>query len=294
MDRFTIMKSFVSVVEANSFSTAARALRLSRALVSRHIADLEEQVGTRLLNRTTRSVTLTAAGTSHYQFCRRILHDLLVEEEELRGMRERAEGPLAIVSPKWIGSLDLGDAIASFAAQHPLIKVKLDLGGVSDRTHEFLGSGYEIAFQTKYLRDSSVMVKKMATLNFVLCAAPSYLARARRPAEPRDLIEHQCLVHANEPIWHFAHEEETIRIKPEHVAFCSNTFLVLQKAALRGMGIAMLPLRSIRRELEAGELEILLPSFQMPDRPLYAVYAPGGLRIRKIQCFIDFVAQWYA
>ncbi|VCU70421.1 HTH-type transcriptional regulator DmlR [Pigmentiphaga humi] len=293
MDRFTVMKSFVSVVETSSFSVAARALGLSRALVSRHIADLEQQVGARLLNRTTRSVTLTEAGISHFDFCQRILAEIKEEEESLRGLRERPEGALGIVSPKWIGSLDLGDAIASFAAEYPLIKVRLELGGMSDRTHEFLSSGYEIAFQTKYLRDSSVMVKKMATLQFVVCASPAYLARSRRPMEPRDLLEHKCLVHTNDPIWHFTTEEEKLRIKVENVAFSSNTFLVLQKAAVQGLGIAMLPLRSALRELREGELEIVLPGFKVPDRPLYAIYAPGAHRIRKIQCFLDFIYNWY-
>lgn len=293
MDRLTVMKSFVHVVDSESFSAAARNLQLSRALVSRHIADLEQQVGARLLNRTTRAVTLTEAGIGHYEFCRRILNELATEEESLKRLTGRPEGQLNIIAPKWIGCLDLGDAIAAFAAEHPLIKVKLDLGGVSDRTHEFLSSGFEIAFQTNYLRDSSVMVKKMASMQFVVCAAPGYLARHRRPIEPRDLVEHKCLVHANEPIWHFNLEEEQMRIKPEDVAFASNTFLVLMKAAVRGMGVAMLPLRSIRRELQSGELELLLPAYTVQDRPLYAVYAPGAHRIRKIQCFLEYMSHWY-
>lgn len=293
MDRMTTMRSFVSVAETRSFSTAARTLGLSRALVSRHIADLEQQLGTRLLNRTTRSVTLTEAGISHFEFCRRILDEIKTEEESLRGLRERPEGSLSVISPKWIGSLDLGDAIASFASEHPLIRVKLELGGLSERTHEFLSSGYEIAFQTKYLRDSSVMIKKIATLRFVVCASPAYLARAGRPSEPSDLVQHRCLVHTNDPIWHFMHEEEKLHVKPVDIAFSSNTFLVLQKAAVRGMGLALLPLRSVLREVQTGELEVVLRNFSVPDRPLYAVYAPGGYRVRKIQTFLDFVANWY-
>jgi DNA-binding transcriptional LysR family regulator len=287
------MKSFIHVVDSESFSVAARNLRLSRALVSRHIADLEQQLGARLLNRTTRAVTLTEAGIGHYEFCRRILNELTLEEESLRKHTELPEGHLNIVAPKWIGSMDLGDAILSFAAEHPLIKINLDLGGVSDRTHEFLSSGFEIAFQTNYLRDSSVMVKKMAMMQYVICAAPSYLAKTRRPIEPRDLVKQKCLMLVNEPIWHFNFEEEMLRIKPEDVVFTSNTFLLLLKAALNGMGVALLPLRAIRRELQRGELEVLLPNYSVPDRPLYAVYAPGMQRVRKTQCFLEFMSQWY-
>lgn len=293
MDRLTTMRSFVAVVDSSSFSTAARTLGLSRALISRHIADLEEQLGTRLLNRTTRAVTLTEAGAGHIQFCRHLLAELQEEEDKLRGLRERPEGSLSVVSPKWIGSLDLGDAVASFAAEHPLIQVKLELGGLSERTHEFLSSGYEIAFQTKTMRDSSVMVKKIATLQFVVCASPGYLQRTMRPTDPSDLARHRCLVHTQDPIWHLTNQDERIHVKPQTVAFSSNTYLVLQKAAVRGMGIAVLPVRSVLRELEQRELEIILPGFTVPDRPLYAVYAPGAYRVRKIQCFIDFIGQWY-
>lgn len=281
------------MVDSASFSTAARSLGLSRALISRHIADLEEQLGTRLLNRTTRAVTLTESGASHFEFCRRILSELKCEEDKLRGLRERPEGSLSVISPKWIGSLDLGDAIASFAAENPLIQVRLELGGLSERTHEFLSSGFEIAFQTKYLRDSSVMVKKIATLEFVACASPGYLARARRPFDPAELADHRCLVHTQDPIWHFAAEDERMHVKPQHVAFSSNTYLVLQKAAVRGMGIAVLPVRSVVGELERRELEVILPGYRVPERPLYAVYGPGAHKVRKVQCFLDFIGQWY-
>ena len=293
MDRIAIMKSFVSVAETSSFADAATALGLSRALVSRHIAELELQLGARLLNRTTRAVALTEAGLAHVAFCRNILLQFKQEEESLRDLRERPEGYLPVVAPKWIGTLDLGDAIASFAAHHPMIKVKLEIGGISERTHEFLSAGFEIAFQTKNLRDSSLMIKKIATLEFVLCAAPSYLARAGRPTDPAELVRHQCLVHTNDLVWHFCHEAETVHVKPTEVAFSSNTYLVLQKAALRGMGITLLPVRSAQRDIEAGDLVPLLPAFQIPERPLYAVYAPGGYRVRRIQCFLDFIAEWY-
>jgi DNA-binding transcriptional LysR family regulator len=293
MDRLAIMKSFVYVAETSSFAGAAAGLGLSRALVSRHVAELEQQLGAPLLNRTTRAVTLTEAGSSHLVFCRQILAQFKEEEESVRGLRERPGGSLSVVSPKWIGSLDLGDAIAAFAAQYPMIKVKLELGSISERTHEFLSSGFDIAFQTRNLRDSSLMVRRIATLQFVLCAAPGYLQRAGRPTDPADLARHQCLLHLNDVTWQFVHAEETVSVKPADVSFESNTFLVLQKAAVQGMGIALLPLRSVQREIAAGELVPLLPAFRIPDRPLYAIYAPGGYRVRRIQCFLDFIAQWY-
>ena len=120
MDRFTIMKSFTAVARCGSFATAARSLSISRALVSRHIADLEKQVGIRLLNRTTRSVTLTEPGITYLEFCRRILAEIADQDAQMSGMKENAEGNLSVASPKWIGSLDLGDAVA---AGQPLYSV---------------------------------------------------------------------------------------------------------------------------------------------------------------------------
>ena len=293
VDRFAIMKSFVGVVDAGSFASAAAALGLSRALVSRHVGELELQLGAHLPDRHARAVTLTEAGSVHLDFCRQILAQFQAQEETLCGLRERPEGALSIISPKWIGSLDLGDAIAAFAARHPAIKVRLELGGMAERTHDLLGNGFDIAFRTMNLRDSSLLVRKIATLQFVLCAAPHYLSRAGQPATPAELLRHQCLLHTGDPIWHFRHDEEALHIKPTEVSFSSNTFVVLQKAAVSGMGVALLPLRSVQRELARRELVPLMPAFHVLDRPLFAVHSGSSSRMRRIRCFLDFIADWY-
>lgn len=293
MDRFAIMKSFVCVAEAGSFADAAAGLGLSRALVSRHVAELEQQLDTQLLSRGTRLVSLTEPGAAHLDFCRRILAQFQEQQEALRSLRERPEGSLSVISPKWLGSLDLGDAVAAFASIHPRIKVRLELGGMAEPTQELLGGGFDIAFRTMNLRDSSLMVRKIASLRFVLCAAPGYLANAARPTDPAELARHRCLLHTGNPIWHFSHDQETVHTKPSDISFSSNTFVVLQKAAVRGLGVALLPWRSVQQEIDRGELVALMPAFQVPDRPLFAVYAGGGSRIRRIQCFLDFIADWY-
>jgi len=190
MDRFTVMKSFVAVIRHESFAGAARALGISRALVSRHIADLEKQIGIRLVNRTTRSVGLTEAGKKYLEFAQRILAEIAQEDAAMVALRENAEGELSIVSPRWIGGLDLGDAVAAFAVEHPKIRVRLELASMSERTYSFIEEGYDIAFRTKHLRDSSIVVKKIAPVKFVLCAAPDYLATHGGPLTPTDLADH--------------------------------------------------------------------------------------------------------
>lgn len=287
------MRTLVTVAKVKSFNGAARSLGISGSLVSRHIAHLEQEVGVRLVNRTARSVTLTEAGERYTAFASRILAEIAEEDATLTGMRERAEGTLNIISPKWIGSLDLGEAIAEFAIQHPLINVRFEVGGMSDRTYNFLDSGFDVAFHTKNLRDSSVKVKKIADLKFVLCASPDYLAGRPPLLTPRDLADHNCLVHQNDPVWHFKHGSKSEHVKVAHPVFTSNTYLVLQKAAIGGLGIALLPLRPIYRDVLEGRLQVLFPEHTVPDRPLFAVYAPGKAPVRKVKVFLDFTQAWF-
>src|SRR4051794_20398015 len=213
MDRLTVMRSFVAVVKAESFITAARTLGVSGSLVSRHIADLESQLGVRLVNRTARSISLTEQGERYYEFSERLLREVEAEDASIRRIGDLAEGGLSIVAPKWIGALDVSDAVAAFAMQHPLITVRFDVGGMSDRAYDFIEKGYDLAFHTKDLRDSSIKVRKVANLPFVLCAAPQYLERHTGPTQPAQLSEHACLVHRNEPVWHLRRNGRTYNYK---------------------------------------------------------------------------------
>jgi DNA-binding transcriptional LysR family regulator len=293
MDRLTVTKSFVHVAKAKSLTGAARQLGISGSLVSRHIADLESRVGVRLVNRTARAVSLTEAGQRYLEFSERLL--TLIEEEDaaVLGMRDAAEGQLSIVSPKWIGSLDVGDAVASFAQDYPGISVKFDVGGMSDRAYDFIENSYDLAFHTKNLRDSSVLVRKVATLDFVLCASPAYVEERGAVDSPVDLAKHACLVHSNDPVWHFTQGERSTHQKITSVAFSSNTYPILRKAALNDLGVALLPLRSVYGDLQAGRLVQVMPDYEVPDRPLFIVFPPGGQKIKKIQVFLDYMVAWF-
>lgn len=293
MDCFTVMSTFVAVARTRSFTAAADARGISRALVSRHIADLEARVGVRLVNRTTRSVNLTEAGEQHFEFCARVLRELEEQESQLARSREKAEGPLAILSPKWIGTLDLADAVAQFCAEYPAIKVKFELADRTGRVFDFVENGFDLAFQTKNIRDSGLIVRKVASLKFALCAAPSYIANHGRPVSLKDLARHDCLVHVNEPTWQFSSQRQKAHQKIQRVGFSSNTYLALERAAVAGLGVAMLPLRSAAPEIAAGNLDVLLPDHPIPERPLYVGHAQGHQKIKRIRCFIDFMGRWF-
>jgi DNA-binding transcriptional LysR family regulator len=293
VDRIALMTSFVAVAEARSFSIVAASLGMSRALVSRHIAELEQSLGARLLNRTTRSVNLTEAGHRHFLFCRRLLNDLREEEHAIAGLREKPEGLLSVATPKWIGNLQVGDAVAAFALAHPKIQVRCEAGHHFRGTHDFIGAGFDVAFQTRAIRDSGVMAKRIATLDYVLCAAPAYLEQYGTPQRAEDLARHRALLHVNEPAWHVTDGGRSVRIKPHEVAFSSNAFLLLEKAARAGAGIAMLPLSSAAADIAEGALRRVLPTLRVPERPLYISYAPGSQNVGRVRCFIDFVTAWF-
>src|SRR6476646_274947 len=275
MDRLTVMRSFVAVVKAESFITAARSLGVSGSLVSRHIADLERQIGVRLVNRTARSISLTEQGERYYEFSERLLREVDAEDASIRRIGDLAEGGLSIVAPKWIGSLDVSDAVSSFALEHPLITVRFDVGGMSDRTYDFIEQGYDLAFHTKDIRDPSIKARRVATLPFVLCASPEYLKEHPAPTSIADLAEHSCVIHRNEPVWHLDHDGRTHHHRVLESAFSSNTYLILQKVALEGLGIALLPLRPAHDDIRSGRLQVVLPEYAAPERPLYVVYPPG-------------------
>ncbi|MER5667506.1 LysR family transcriptional regulator [Streptomyces mirabilis] len=294
MDRLLLMRSFVTVAQVGSFSGAAKALSSSGSLVSRHVAELERQIGVRLVNRTARSVTLTEPGLRYAEFATRILEEIRAEESGIAHRHDRAEGALNIVCPKWIGSLDLGDAIAAFSTAHPKILVRFELGGLSDRTYDFLDSGFDVAFHTRDLRDSSVRLKKIASLPFVLCASKKYIDRHDPLSHPNDLTAHDCLVHVNDPVWRMGYGHTSNLHKIRNVAFSSNSYIALQKAAVQGRGIALLPQRSAYDDLMSGALETLLPEVAVPDRPLYAIYGPGQTAPRKITVFLEFLTRWFA
>lgn len=293
MDRMLLMRSFVTVAQLGSFSGAARALSSSGSLVSRHVAELERQVGVRLVNRTARSVSLTETGLRYAEFAARILGEIEAEDASIAHLHDRAEGSLSIISPKWIGSLDLGDAIAAFSAAHPKIAVRFEMGGMSDRTYEFLDSGFDVALHTRNLRDSSVHLKKIASLPFVLCASKEYVDRHGTLDHPNDLAGHDCLVHVNEPVWRLGHGSTSTLHKIRNVAYSSNSYIALQKAAVHGRGIALLPQRSAYEDLVSGTLQTVLPGNTVPERPLYAIYGPGRPTPRKVTVLLEFLGGWF-
>jgi DNA-binding transcriptional LysR family regulator len=293
MDQLTIMRSFVGVTKSRSFSHAARQLGISGSLVSRHVAELERSLGVHLVNRTARTISLTEAGNRYAEFASRIIDEIDREEAQLRGLRDKAEGQLAIISPKWIGSNDVGDAIVAFSAKYPKIHIRFEVGGMSERSYEFLDQGFDVAFHTRHVRDCNLMLRKIADLQFSLCAAPAYLHRASQPDQVNDLPEHDLLANTNDPIWHLAQDGHDVHLKISDPVYSSNSYVTLRKAAIAGRGVALLPIRLVSDDLADGTLVNVISGVEVPDRPLYALHSPGTQTTARVRLFLDFVSEWF-
>lgn len=286
------MRSFVEVVKRGSYTMAAKHLGTSRALVSRHILDLEDRLRVRLLNRTTRSITLTEDGKQYYEFCDRILSEIAETEATISERMREAQGNLAVVAPKWIGNYEIADAATSFSLEYPEINLKLSLGGMAPNAYDFIEQGYDIALHTRRIPDSLIRAKLIATIDFILCASPEYLKDAPGIDSPDDLGQHKGLVQSNDPVWRFQRDGDLYKPRIQS-HFSSNAYAVLRQAALKGVGVALLPMRAVRDDLKEGKLMPLLPDYSIEDRPLFAAFAPGTITPLKVRLFIDFLKDWF-
>lgn len=296
MDRFSTMESFVRVARSGSFTIAANQLGLSRALVSRHISDLESRLGVRLLNRSTRSLNLTEEGRSYLEFCEQILRDIEASERAIGRTRTEPVGTLRVAAPKSFGMTHVAEAAVAFAKLQPRLRVSLILEDVSfSRPYDFVERGLDLVLRISSLRNSSLVERPITSLDWIACAAPDYLAREGRPAAPADLVNHSCLVHVNvapqDRIWRFEGPKGDVSVKVTGTFF-SNSALALRKAALAGMGIAMVPRYSVAEDLAAGMLVPVVPRYKVAARPLIAVYPRVAMVPQKVQAFVDFMREW--
>lgn len=295
MDRFENIRVFAAVVDAASFSAAAERLGISRAAASKHVFQLEERLNARLLNRTTRRVSVTEAGRAFYEQCRRILADLEEAERSAGELHNEPRGELRIMAPTNFGLADIGSAITDLVLAYPSLRINLTL---NDNVTDPIAEGYDIAISVGRPRgaSSSLIARKLNSSRRILCAAPDYLARRGTPKKPEDLAQHACLTYSYlEPSdeWHLiGHDGERV-VKISGPIVTSHRE-VLKTAAVRGLGIAYGPVVFFRDELKAGRVVEVLPKFKLPDATIYAVYPSGQQRSAKVLAFNDFMSRYFA
>jgi DNA-binding transcriptional LysR family regulator len=290
MDRLQSMAAFLKVAELGSFSAAAGQLGWSKSAVSKHVAGLEERLGVRLLNRTTRRLALTEVGEGYRDWCARIVQE--VEEAEQEAGRHGAEprGRLKVNAPMSFGILHLAPLLPEFLARHPLVEIDLTL---NDRVIDLLEEGFDVAVRIGQPRDSSLIARRLAAATFVCAASPAYLARAGTPQHPADLHAHNCLRYTyrrSPDAWEFEREGERQAVRL-HGTFCANNGDVLRTAALDGLGIVILPDFILGDDVAAGRLVRVLAEWRLPSNPIQAVWPPQRHPSPKLRAFVDFLAQ---
>ena len=290
MDKLNSIRAFTKVVQHSSFAAAARDLRLSRSAVSKHVIELEQELGGQLLSRTTRSVTATENGQAYYERCLAILSDL--EEADLSATRLQAEvrGLLRINAPMSFGTLHLARAVADFMEKYPDLRIQLLL---SDQQVDPVQEGFDITLRIADLPSSSMIARRIAPARRAICASPSYLARHGTPKHPDDLRGHACLTYG-----HLATGNQWKLTGPDGDhwiaipwTLCTNNAEVLRDAAVQGRGIALLPTFIAGADFQQGRLATILTGYQAPEISIYAIYPETRHLSLKVRVFIDFLVE---
>ena len=294
MDMFASIEAFVRVAETQSFSQGAQRLGKSKSLISRQITQLETELGVRLFQRTTRSLTLTEAGRGFFERSQRILSD--VEEATLSVSRLQLtpRGCLRINAPMSFGFLHLAPALPDFLAAYPEIEVDMVM---NDRMVDLIDEGFDVAVRIGKLTDSSLIAKRLTPIRLVTCASPAYLARAGVPRSPDDLAYHQCLINSNVHAtneWRFVRPDGSPWLQNVHGPLRINNGDALKAAAITGLGLTMLPSFIVGDALKDGRLVPVLDRFVPQDVALNAVYPHSRLLSPKVRAFVDFLAERFA
>jgi DNA-binding transcriptional LysR family regulator len=294
MDRLTKITAFVKVAETGSFSAAARALGVSSTAVSKHVRELEEWLGVRLFNRTTRHVALTEIGAAFQQRCTELVGQFNELETAAGRWRSEPHGLLRVSAPLVFGAGPIAAHLPHFLAQYPQVSVELTL---TDRYVDVLEEEIDVAIVVGELPNSSAVVRPLTRLQGLVCASPAYLAAHGTPVLPADLLPHNCLLHTTGPFarsWEFTCPDGTTRQVNVAGNLRANSAVAHLTAALAGHGIAVLPDYLVAEPLAQGRLVTLFAGYTAPEVAVRMVYAPGRYMASKLQVFLDFMAIRFA
>ncbi|KQN43942.1 LysR family transcriptional regulator [Pseudomonas sp. Leaf48] len=296
MDLFQAMTVYVKVVEAGSMTAAALQCEMSTTMVGNHLKALEQRLGVRLLNRTTRRQRLTEFGAAYYQRCLEVL-GLVADSERLAEQAlDEPSGTLRITAPLTFGTERLAPALSEFSLHNP--RVKLDVV-LTNRRPDLLDNGFDVAFRLGALEPSSLIARPLIDYTLTMCAAPQYLARRGVPEHPADLQHHDCLSFAYpagddwqsvEKQWRLSGPEGDVAVAVSGPMLI-NSSAAMHQAARTGMGIVMMPDALVEQDLKDGNLQALMPDYQPLSRPMHLVYAQDRYRLPKLRRFVDFAMQ---
>lgn len=291
MDKLTSMNVFVRVAKAGSFAGGARDLGISRAMATKHIMQLESNLGTRLFNRTTRSLSLTEVGSQYLERCQQVLGDVEEMEAAVTHLQTEPRGVLKISAPPVIGATHISRALAEFLKIHPDLNVDMILQGSPG---DLIDEGIDLAIHLGALEDTSMVARKLASSSLVVCGSPEYLDQYGIPQTPEDLAHHSCLVNWAIPPrgkWEFKDEGG---YKAIHVSgrMQANAAHPIRIAAINGLGLVMLPTYIVGSDIEKGKLKLVLENYILPPLDIHAVYPHRKYLSAKVRSFMDFLQEW--
>ena len=291
MDHLTALRVFRQVVERGGFAAASRQMGLSPAAVSKNIAELETHLAARLLNRTTRRMSLTEAGARYYEQVARILDDLSEAEQSLGPLQQAPSGTLRVSAPMSLSLVRLSAAMPRFLQRYPQVSLDLNL---EDRRIDIVKEGYDLAIRgTDRLEDSSLVARKLMTLDHVLCGAPAYFQRHGVPASPLALrnmerVQFTLSGHADE--WTFKRAGETERV-PVRGRYRVSSSLAVRDALRAGFGVSLVPRVYVQQDLDSGALQAVLQDWKPDETCVYAVYPSRRHMVAKVRAFVDFLLE---
>ena len=293
-DLASSLEFFVLLARHRNLSTVARQLDLTPPAATKRLAQLEARLGVRLVNRTTRSISLTPEGETYLHYATRILADVREMEEVVSSSGSVPKGLLRINATLGFGRTAIAPIVSEFALHHPQVEVQLD---VTDRPIDLVESGVDLGIRFGALPDQRLVARRVLSNRRVLCAAPRYLARHGTPASLRDLADHQCIIHRqNEDaygVWRFTREgrAETVKV---HGALSSNDGDIVLNWALDGHGILVRSEWDLAKYLESGRLRVVLPEFILPSADLFVYYPSKRDLSARTRAFIDFLMARFA
>jgi DNA-binding transcriptional LysR family regulator len=289
LDSLSGMAVFAKVVEARSFTAAAAELGMSKSAVSKQISRLEDRLGARLLNRTTRRLSLTETGAAFYDRCARVVAEAQEAELAVTNLQSEPRGTLRVNAPMSFGHLHIAPAIPDFLTRYPEVRVDMTM---NDRFVDLIDEGFDIAIRIARLTDSSLIARRLAPDRRVLCGAPAYFAKHGEPRTPDDLAAHNCLSYAyvsDADQWQFIDGEGTRAVSVRGNLRANNGDAIRQ-ALLAGLGVAVLPAFIVGPDVQAGRLKEVLSDY-LPNRAsVYAVYPHSRHLSAKVRVFVDFLA----
>jgi DNA-binding transcriptional LysR family regulator len=290
MDKLVALKVFRRVVELEGFSRAADDLGLSNAAVSKNMKELERELGTQLIHRTTRRLSLTETGQLYFQRICHILDELENAEEKVSNLSAKPRGLLRVTVPMSLGLTHVATAIYQFQAAYPDIQIDLVL---NDRYVDLIEEGFDVGIRgSGRLNDASLVTRRICDIQRVVCASPEYIRQRGEPQSPDELEHHDCVIYslARSPHqWSFQRDDETVTVKVDGSLKVNNS-LAASQAAVAGLGLLFLPNFAVLDALEHGKLQVILKEWSAEPLTLYTIYPKHRQHSGKLQVFVDFIS----